>query len=211
MINLPSVGENLQDQINTAMIASANGNFSGYPTFAASVNVDDLFGSTKDDVAKQILSQLPSYASKISEASHGAVDPCVQELLLRTQVDLIFNKSTPVAEVLSAFASGPTDSVAVVPFWGLLPFARGSVHMSGKELDDPPAINPNFFMLEWDRKLQAATAKLARKLLTTAPLSSIIRGELVPGTEVSVDASDDAWIEWMKNNCKLVVCLSSHD
>lgn len=169
------------------------------------MNADDLFGPTKDDVAQQILSHLSSYAAEVSEASHGALDPFVQEILLRTQVDLIFNKSTPVAEILSAFSSGPTGSVAIVPFWGLLPFARGSVHISGTNISDPPAINPNFFMLEWDQILQAATAKLARKLLSTAPLSSIIQNEVVPGSEVPVEASDDAWIEWMKNNCKYTI------
>lgn len=202
MINLPGVGENLQDQINTVIFASASGNFAGYPAFAASVNADDLFGTDKDTIAQQIISELPFYAAKISEASYGALNPVVQEMLLRTQVDLVFNKSTPVAEILSAFSSGLNGSVAVLPFWGLLPFARGSVHMSGMNFSDPPAINPNFFMLEWDRKLQAAAARLARKLLTTAPLSSIIQAELVPGSEVSVDADDDDWVNWMKNNCK---------
>jgi choline dehydrogenase-like flavoprotein len=205
VVDLPSVGENLQDQINVLISASANGNFTGYPAFATSVNADDLFGMDKDSVYQQTLSELPSYATQISEASHGALSASNQERLLLTQLDLIFNQSTPVAEILSAFANSPVGGIVALPFWGLLPFSRGSVHLSSNNISAPPAINPNFFMLEWDRKLQVAAARLARKFLTSAPLSNIIQAELAPGAVVPTNASEGIWIRWMKDNCNFVL------
>jgi len=199
VINLPSVGENLQDQTNVVISASAKGNFSGYPAYATSLNADDLFGIDKMAVYQQTLSEIPSYASIISKASHGALSAENQEKLLRTQLNLIFNQSTPVAEILSAFASTPASGIGALPFWGLLPFARGSVHISSTNISAEAAINPNFFMLQWDQRLQVATARLAREFLATKPLSSIIQAELGPGAAVPVNASAEVWMEWMKN------------
>jgi hypothetical protein len=48
-----------------------------------------------------------------------------------------------------------------------------------------------------------AAARLARKLLATVPLSSIVQAELGPGAAGLVDANEDNWIDWMRDNCKM--------
>jgi choline dehydrogenase len=201
IINLPSVGENLQDQINVLVAGSTNQTFSGYPPFATFVNATDLFGSNTTEVYKSVLSQLPSYAESIAKTSKNALHAPAQEILLRSQIDLIFNKLVPVAEFLTVPNSSPTSSIIGSVFWGLLPFARGSVHGAGENINSPPAINPNFFMMEWDHKLQVAAARLARKSLSTFPLRGLIDVEIVPGAAVPANASNEVWLSWMKGHC----------
>jgi len=182
------------------MSASSNKTFGGYPPFATFVNVKDLFGERTKDIHRAVLAGLPTYADVIAKASGNALHAATQEKLLRTQINLIFEKSVPVAEFLTV----PSGNIVGSAFWGLLPFARGSVHMSSNNISSPPAINPNFFMLDWDQELQVAAARLARKSLSLAPLNSVINAEITPGAAVPVNASNEVWMRWLKDNCTLV-------
>jgi len=74
------------------------------------------------------------------------------------------------------------------------------VHMSSIDISASPAINPNFFMTEWDHKLQIEVTKLARKSLSTLPLVGLIDVEIIPGTAVPVVASDEVWLSWLKEH-----------
>jgi choline dehydrogenase-like flavoprotein len=203
VVAIPSVGENLQDQTNSFFAASTNGTFSGYPPYATFANATDLFGSTTTEVYHLVLSELASYAKSIAELSDNALEARAQEQLLRIQLDLIFKKSVPVAEFLTVPNSSPSGSIIGSAFWGLLPFARGSVHISSTDISASPAINPNFFMLEWDQELQVAAAKLARKSLSTIPLANLVSAEVSPGAAVPSNASDQTWLKWLKDNCTL--------
>ena len=65
-------------------------------------------------------------------------------------------------------------------------------------------------MLEWDRTLAVATAKLARKALETKPFADISTGEVTPGKKLVPDgASDEEWLTYLKKGCKYFIssCL----
>jgi choline dehydrogenase-like flavoprotein len=209
VIDLPSVGENLQDQPNVLVGGSSTRTFSGYPPYVTFVNATDLFGSNTTDVFNSVLSELPAYAKAIASASNNALEATNQEILLRSQVDLMFKKSVPIVEFLPVVNSSPTGTVIASVFWSLLPFARGSVHMSGAEFNASPSINPNFFMVEWDHKVQVAAARLARKSLSTRPLADLVDVELIPGADVPLNASDAMWLSWLKDHCGCLIHIVS--
>ncbi|KAL4934297.1 uncharacterized protein BDV17DRAFT_4566 [Aspergillus undulatus] len=77
------------------------------------------------------------------------------ERIFRVQHDLIFMQKVPIAEILT---TGIGNNVGSALF--LLPFSRGSVHITSFDPGVYPAINPNYFMVDWDLKLQRRIAQI---------------------------------------------------
>ncbi|RHZ52143.1 hypothetical protein CDV55_102741 [Aspergillus turcosus] len=96
--------------------------------------------------------------------------------LFKIQYEIIDNP-TPVAEVLVT----PKGINFYTEYWGLLPFARGNVHIASTDPLQQPTINPNCMMLGWDMQQQIGTGKFIRKLFNTAPMSEHTTGESTPG------------------------------
>ncbi|KAI9738402.1 MAG: hypothetical protein M1834_008905 [Cirrosporium novae-zelandiae] len=194
-IALPRVGENLQDQSNVYMYASANTSFEGYPSYATYTSALDLFGNKTSAMEAYVYQSIPAFATTIAEQSNNSTSQAAQETLLRKQADLIFKSGIPMGEILTV----PSATSIGATFWSLFPFSRGGVHISSKNISASPLINPNFFMLDWDIIQQAAVARFTRKVLYTKPLSNYVNSETSPGvTTVPFNASDQAWGEWFK-------------
>lgn len=206
-VALPSVGENLQDQPNTAIVAAAGKgrNFTGYPTYVTYPNASQLFGNNASAVASYVRSMIPTYAkANVQAAAPGGTSQQVQESLLRTLTDLLFDSATPVAEILLA----PTGAAVVAPFWAMLPFSRGNVHIATKDGASsgaqPVSINPNFFLIDFDGMTQTAAARLARDFFRNARNAGWAGAEASPGTSVVPDGGSDAqWVAWEKQTCEL--------
>jgi choline dehydrogenase-like flavoprotein len=198
-VDLPTVGENLQDQVNSHMAASSNISISGSKTVSYP-DVYDVFGHEAASVAKQIRANLKQYAADTAKANGNIMKASDLERLFEVQYDLIFKGRVPIAEVLSY--PGGAKSVSV-EFWALLPFARGSVHIGSSNPLQFPVINPNYFMLDWDAKSYVAVAKYIRRAFETYPLSSIVK-ESTPGYgALPRNASEQSWKEWVfDHNCK---------
>jgi hypothetical protein len=130
----------------------------------------------------------------------------VTERLFRTQYDLIFKHQLPISEIIvSPAVTGPVT----IEYWGLLPFSRGNIHVQSADSAAPAAINPNYFMLDYDVQQQIATAKMARRFARTAPFAGALAEETAPGLgNVPVNASDAEWETWIKKTCKFVLSLS---
>ncbi|KAF2222846.1 choline dehydrogenase [Elsinoe ampelina] len=199
-IALPTVGENLQDQPNSQIIIAANTTYTGYTPFVVFVTAEDLFGDNTTAVSVDIASSIPSYAQKIDDESNYAYPQGAVQRQLEIQADLIFNQSVPVAEILLI----PLETAFLGVFWGMLPFSRGSVHLSSSKASSwgpEPRINPNFFMLEWDELLQVATARKVREIAGQAPLADLLGQEITPNTTtVPVDADVATWSKFLKAN-----------
>lgn len=197
-LDLPSVGENLQDQpqIGIEDIAGPGKFFTGYPTYVTFATANDLFGDNVTNVEKYVRSQIPAYAQTItSQAVTGATSPTVQEKLLNDQADLIFKDLIPIAEVLTA----PFHNIVSMPFWNLLPFSRGSVHINRSSSDGVPIIDPKFFLADWDGIALAAIGRLTRKFLTAGRAAGWVGSEIVPGAgNVTTDDTDAEWITYAK-------------
>ena len=201
-VDLPTVGENLQDQPNDRLTVNATTDWSGYSPFVAYPTASDLFGSNTSNVASYIYSQIPKYADAIAKQSNNAYTPSMAEKQLRVQADLIFRENTPCFESIVF----PANVTILSAFWGLLPFSRGSVHLSSTNASEDPLINPNFFMFDWDAMLQAAGAKMIRSLFHTAPLDQYTSDDTAPTLkEVGNDAGVDEWLDWFEDDCKSAV------
>ncbi|KAJ4331516.1 hypothetical protein N0V87_009097 [Didymella glomerata] len=198
IVDLPFVGENLQDQTTTDMFYTNNNstNFAGLGGYAAYLNVEDAFGDDLASFNASIASSIADYAEKTASAS-GIIDRNVTERLFRMQYDLIFKEKIPISEIIvSPAATGPIT----IEYWGLLPFSRGSIHINSANASAPATINPNYFMLDYDIRQQIATAKMARKVANTAPFSEALSDETTPGLDtLPANASDVDWEKWLKS------------
>lgn len=201
IVDLPFVGENLQDQTTTDMYYANNNNTNstGSGGYAGYFSVDDLFGEDLDAFNATVDASIAKYAEMTANAS-GVIDRNVTEMFFRSQYDLIFKNKLPISEIIvNPSSTGPI----VIEYWGLLPFSRGSIHINSANASAPASINPNYFMLDYDIRQQIASAKMARKFANTAPYSSVIAGETAPGlSAVPEDASDADWEKWLKSTCK---------
>ncbi|OJD31842.1 glucose oxidase [Diplodia corticola] len=228
-ISLPTVGENLQDQTNVPIVGALNPNdtttFLDYPPEVTYATLTDLFpGSNLSALEASVRASIPSYAA-LNVANSGinpnnatrtaAVATAVeqQERILAAQADLIFSNAAtlPLAEILTAPTSAPGLSAAILPTWALLPFGRGSIHISAPSPlgvganASSPAINPNYFMNPFDNTVQTAAMRLARRALLTAPLADYVVGMTAPTVEeVPLGGGDDdddddaAWVAFAK-------------
>lgn len=197
-VNLPTVGENMQDQMYNDASAEGYSAIAGTKSVAYP-SVTDLFGNRTSAVAASVQNQLAQYAEAAANQSQGTMKASDLQRLFQIQYDLIFKQEVPIAEIITY----PTGNTLAAGYWGLLPFARGSVHIASADPTVQPVINPNYFMFDWDVQQQIGTAKFIRNLYKTAPLSSLVKNETEPGSAVPEGASDSVWEAWLKETCKL--------
>ena len=199
-VNIPSVGFNLQDQTIASLIDNAGPgqNFSGYPTYVTYVTANGLFGDNVTNVESYVRSQIPAYAQAITErAADGATSTEIQEKLLNSQADLIFNDLIPAAEILTA-TFGP---IVQTPMWNLLPFSRGSVHINTSSANAYPSIDPNFYLTDWDLIGEVAALRLTREFLSQGNAAGWAGEERTPGLgNVTINATDAEWADFIKQS-----------
>ncbi|EOD49988.1 putative glucose oxidase protein [Neofusicoccum parvum UCRNP2] len=196
-IDLPTVGENLQDQALNSFNGESAKPLTGRSSYVAYPNYEQIFGDDAATVAGELKSNLQAYAQATSESTKGVVTTAQLEKFFQIQYDHIFTDKIPVGEALLL----PADSSFSNSYWGLLPFARGSVHVTGTTGEYPAKLDPNYFMLDFDTKLQVAMTKYMRKYHNTAPLGELFAAETTPGLEaVPAEAEDETWTKWVHEN-----------
>jgi choline dehydrogenase-like flavoprotein len=210
-VDLPSVGENLQDQTNndlTITTSNQSASFVGIPSYVAYPSIKDLFDKVTVSGLFNVTSQnLSSYAATVAAANGNVTSQTALLNLFQIQHNLIFNSSIPIAEILVE----PSSTQINFEYWGLLPFARGSVHISSNQSAVPPTINPNYFMLDWDLFEQIGTAKFIRRFINTDPFRELVGSEVKPGIQtIPPNATDDAWRAWIVDSCELILLPIFH-
>lgn len=194
MIDLPGVGENLIDQTNhiQAFNSSLEPSNAGFHVF---VTAADLFGDDLPAIEASTRASLPEWAQSIVAASaEGALDAAAVEKLLRVQHALIFEKNVTLSEIMCAGVGQGAEASFLSPYWNLLPFARGSVHLGSAGAIDEPVIDPRFFLADFDLEATVATGRLVRKFWTSEPMGDSVSGQLSPGADVlPEDATDEQW------------------
>jgi choline dehydrogenase-like flavoprotein len=196
VVNLPTVGENLQDQANNGMTFGDNTTLVGAESFIAYPTVTDLFGDDLASFAATTFSSLSSYATAVAKASNNVVSASDLLSFFKLQYDLVFNSSTPLLEIYIT----PASSVFSFEYWTLLPFSRGNIHITSSNATAAAAINPNYFMLDFDIDAQVAGAKYIRKIMATNPLASYNTGEISPVASVlPANATDAQYGNYLKS------------
>jgi pyridoxine 4-oxidase len=74
------------------------------------------------------------------------------------------------------------------------PTSRGSLRISGPEIDDAPVIDPNYLDTEHDRAMFRVALERARLVGGSDAMAQWRAEELLPGTPVASDAAMDAFI-----------------
>lgn len=167
----------------------------GYVTFAA---------------LSDFLSPLPTlnlsyYASQIAAATNNALPTTTTLHLLQIQ-EALLTSGTPDAEIFTGttaqLGEGPSSYIANA-FWLLMPFSRGNIHVTSSDPAVMPAINPNFFLVDFDLTVQVAIAKWLREFWDAEALQGYAPVEISPGLDVVPEgASDEVWGEWVKSSCE---------
>ncbi|KAH7104577.1 glucose oxidase [Auriculariales sp. MPI-PUGE-AT-0066] len=200
VVNLPTVGKNLQEQTMIQMGAkgtsSSNSGVKGRGPndIIAFPNLAQLFGTKAANISSTISSSLATWAS--SQAGYALSSSALQTIY-KAQADYIINKKAPVAELFYSTAH-PADHGLLV--WPLLPFSRGSVKISANNAFTKPTIHVGFYSVDIDMQMQVAASRMARQIFLGAPFSTYSAGETLPGSAVAggKDATDTAWRNWIK-------------
>ncbi|KAL9622538.1 MAG: hypothetical protein Q9160_003035 [Pyrenula sp. 1 TL-2023] len=194
----PAVGESLQDQpanLFTYQLTNETG-IEGFTPWANFATANDLFGDQTSEIANYTRHQLHSWAVRVANSSDGAVNATALEYLFRVQHNLIFRQNVPCVEMLLDV----THNASLTPFWNLLPFSRGSVHIASTDPLSYPIIDPNFLSLDWETDIQAAIARTIRKFWGTQPIRNYGVVETSPGLSVvPLNATDSQWERYIKS------------
>ncbi|KAJ7181580.1 hypothetical protein C8R43DRAFT_273227 [Mycena crocata] len=98
------------------------------------------------------------------------------------QVELIFNML------------GSAVSMIGIQFCIQHAFSRGYIHISSASAFDSPEINPNYLSVSYDLDIMRSAFKFVRRIIATAPMSDMIKGETLPGSTVTADADINSYI-----------------
>ncbi|KAF5371327.1 hypothetical protein D9758_004222 [Tetrapyrgos nigripes] len=196
-IDLKTVGQNLQEQTMNSLGASGNFDWGGIgpSNVIAYPNLYQVFGNKSIDAINKIRGNLQSWAVTSSQATGSALDPSALEKIYEVQAGLIIDHNAPIVELF--YDTGYPKDIGI-DMWQLLPFSRGSVSIKSADPFTKPAVNVNYFSIDWDLDVQVESARLCRKIISSPPLSTLSTGELLPGSSVP-DNSDSSWHTWINS------------
>lgn len=224
VIDLPGVGENLQDHIRIQTSYQLKDNFTSFDilrsntTFAdeqlrlwraGEISLYDYTGSGYTFMnwatAGSNNSHLLSLARQAAGSSPSPADSKKLAFLSNPavpQLEVIFSdgytgvKGYPAAGT-PLFGKGFITLIAAV----MHPLSRGSVHIQSSNLTVAPTINPNYLSNEYDIQAAIEAVKYTRKIANTAPMSSVWTAEYEPGVAAvpNTGSNDAQWRDFVLN------------
>jgi choline dehydrogenase len=166
--DVPAVGRNLQDHLQTASIYRLN-----IPTVKDRARA--VFEKVATALEGLIIGTGPYYG-----ASHFGFFACVDG---GTRPDTQFH----VRSKFGAFTEPHPFSGLSVTGCHLRPESRGTVQVTSPDPKIAPAICPNYLSTEFDRRVTVAGLRLVRRVAETAALRSYIAEERQPGPDAQSD------------------------
>jgi choline dehydrogenase len=77
--------------------------------------------------------------------------------------------------------------------------STGSIHVSSKAPNRPPAIRFNFMSAQLDREVTLEAMRITRRIMTAPAMRGIAVDEIAPGVNIQ---ADDELLEWIRNNAE---------
>jgi choline dehydrogenase len=77
--------------------------------------------------------------------------------------------------------------------------STGSIHVTSKAPDTPPAIRFNFLSAQLDREVTLEAMRLTRRIMSAPAMLDIAIDETAPGVDIE---SDDELLDWVRNNAE---------
>lgn len=212
-IDLPGVGQHLKDHLSATMdfgtsATTAYTEYHNNDTSAAGgeaqllsyinsatayVNLTTLMGNDASTWAEQVGSAMDTSASSLVPSTDQTVIAGYKAVYQAQQSGLTTGLGQ--IEVLFSITIG-ANSVAIQAALQR-PFSQGQIYINSSNAYDYPVIDPRAFTHSADLDLLRSGFKFVRTLAATSPLSTVLTGETVPGSEVS---SDDDINTWLQNN-----------
>ncbi|SPN98643.1 related to alcohol oxidase [Cephalotrichum gorgonifer] len=216
LIDLPGVGENLQDHIRTSNSYTLKPGFESFDFMI----YDNAGPAAAAEVARWLAGE-PSWVDYTS-ATYGFLNleqiagkEGAKSLIAdakaaygktSTKVDLkkieqLSDATVPQVEIIFEAnyigAKGYPGSGNLITLFSSLahPMSRGSVHIDATNPLGKPIINPNYLSNDYDLQASIAAAKYARKIANTEPMASTWENEWEPGPEVE---TDEQWEEFVR-------------
>jgi choline dehydrogenase len=77
--------------------------------------------------------------------------------------------------------------------------STGSIHVSAKAPNKPPAIRFNFLSAQLDRDVTLEAMRITRRIMTAPPMRDIATDEIAPGVNIR---ADDELLDWVRKNAE---------
>ena len=221
-VDLPGVGENLQDHVRIVNTYQLRENYTTpdilrfNATYAAEQlalwrqNRTGLYDSTSSGYAYLQWNQIFNDAASLVARANSSVNTSnvIDVKKLQNLEDL--SKLVPQAEVL--FSDGylgakgypvANSSLYGSSFFALIgvlqhPLSRGSSHIASANFTVKPRFDPNYLSNSYDLYGVAHIAKYLREIAQTPPMSYAWTAEYEPGLDV-VDTDED-WLNYARSN-----------
>ncbi len=173
LVNLPGVGENLQDHLQIRAVFSVKG-VKTLNTMANSwwgkAMIGLEYALKRSGPMSMAPSQLGAFVKSDPSQPHANLQYHVQPLSLDA-----------FGEPLHRF-NAFTASVC-----NLNPTSRGSVHIQSPDSQQPPVIAPNYLSTDIDRKIAADSLRLTREIVSQSALENFQPEEVKPGIQYQTD------------------------
>jgi choline dehydrogenase len=176
--DLPAVGRNLQDHLQTMSIYRLK-----FPTFK------DRARAVYQKIATAFEGLIIGTGLYYGASQFGFF-ACVDG---GTRPDVQFH----LHPASGSFTQPHAFSELSVAAYQLRPESRGVIRLTSQDPKIAPAIYANYLSTEVDRRLTVAGLRLSRQLARTAALSPYIAEERQPGADVE---SDDAFLSYARQN-----------
>ncbi len=173
LVDLPGVGENLQDHLQIRPIYKVTGIRTLNDAYAnlfrrAMMGVDYAF--RRRGPLTMAPSQVGAFVRSSPEFETANLEFHFQPLSLDTWGSGLHPFSAFTASVCN-----------------LRPTSRGSIHLSGPTIDDGPDIRPNYLSTEEDRRVAVDSLKWARRIVAQPALAPFRPEEYKPGAHIRSD------------------------
>ncbi|KUI63925.1 Pyranose dehydrogenase 3 [Cytospora mali] len=220
IIDLPGVGENLQDHNGITISYQLKPNYTSLDTFRYNTTYaaeqlalwkDGQFSrydTTYNSISFLNWQQIVGNDSTLTTLAQQAIGNST-DVTDKTKLSFLSDPSVPQIELILADgtigAGYPSEddplygsdfvSIAAI---AMRPLNRGSVHIRSANISQDPAIDPRYASSEYDVQSIVASAKYVRKIAQTQPLADFLVGEYAPG--LAAVSTDDEWAEYVREN-----------
>ena len=217
-VDLPGVGENLQDHLRIQTTYELQPNITGldilrYNQTRAAIELDlwrqgqtslyqysgSCYGFLKWSQATGNDTRLLHLAQSIADTSN-AIDRMKLSLLLdptsrASDLQVVFGDGYIGTRGYPAnTTSGYGKKYATLLAGVMHPFARGSVHINSADASAAPTIDPRYLSNAFDLEATKQAAKYLRKMGTTSPFKELWVKEYDPGFSTQTDEQWEAYV-----------------
>ncbi|TDZ15952.1 Dehydrogenase citC [Colletotrichum orbiculare MAFF 240422] len=220
IIDLPGVGENLQDHLRIQSSYQLKPEYTSFDilrsnaTYAAEqlalwnageVSLYDYTGSGYTFTTWAQALGNDSHMVSLARTAAGE-DPSIVD---QKKLEFMSDPAVPQLEII--FSDGYTGvkgyPASTSPLFGkgfftliaaiMHPMSRGTIHINPDDAASKPVINPNYLAHEHDLEAAVQAIKYCRKIATTEPMASVWESEYEPGLEAV--RTDEQWREFALN------------